>query len=114
MPLVRWFGGKHLIYFMLCHFDFPNKPFPQLPLRAVGSTLRDGVKPEAKTRYSNAPIFQYSNWGVAPKLLLITLIIKGKENVIFLDTLYPEWHDKYFTSNGCPAEIWAANGEYFT
>jgi len=47
-------------------------------------------------------------------LLLITLIIKGKENVIFLDTLYPEWHDKYFTSNGCPAEIWAANGEYFT
>ena len=47
-------------------------------------------------------------------LLLIGLIIKGKENVIFLDTLYSEWHDKYFTSNGCPAEIWAANGEYFT
>ena len=46
-------------------------------------------------------------------LLLIALIIKGKENVIFLDTLYSEWHDKYFTSIECPVEIWAANGEYF-
>jgi YegS/Rv2252/BmrU family lipid kinase len=35
---------------MLCAYDFPNKPFPQLP----------------KNQYSNSPVFHYSTWGEPP------------------------------------------------
>ena len=56
--LARWFRGKYLIYFMLYQYDFPNKLYPQL----------------SKIQYSNTPIFQYSNWGEAPRFRHCSLV----------------------------------------
>jgi hypothetical protein len=54
--LVRLFSRKHLIYFMPYQYDFSNKPFPQLPRRAVVSTSRRPRPSIPTLQYSSIPI----------------------------------------------------------